>query len=290
MKKCGKIVLLLIISVILCGCNVGELSKNFSKGLTKEQQAEVDATVADYTERIQGITWRNVENAEMSLKFHEDGTVEENGRFSEPGSWEIRFGGEYDNSLPVAEMTKKQIEEWCDYYLRYDQPEGLSGYDRQHLVVHFDEDGNLVLGKYTPATYIPSIDTIYEMPEDAYQDEFFYGNFPANDWGVWVRINEETGDEGELWIIQPDGKGAETVGAMAGELIYPDYFQWAYKDDHLYIQWARTEEYIAENGQDLDVYVIEKGDGEFWATPYLDFEGKKKVHYRQTKKLDIYSW
>ena len=101
--------------------------------------------------------------------------------------------------------------------------------------------------------------------------------------------NSEDGSIGVLWIFQPDGLGAETIGSMNGELIYPDTFLWGVRDDVLYIEWNRSEEYIEEYGRDIDVCEVERGDGEFWVTDPFDSNGGRR-HFVATDALDIYSW
>ena len=267
-----KFIVFILMLLMLTGCG---------KGLSKKQQTEVEKTVKEYSEKLIGPTWWSY-SSNSSLKFYEDGTIEEDGYVSEPGNWYVSFGEQYNRNADVSKMNKKYIEEWCDYYLRYDSP---AYYDHQKMnnKISFNEKGNLVLWD---EEYVPGVDIVHEIPEDAYLDPYFYGNYKANNWGVWAKIYEDD-KEGSIWVFQDDGLGAETIGAYGGQLIYPDTFTWAFKDDKLYIEWPRDEEYITEYGRDIDVYIIEKGDGQFYATDYLDYEGKTRTLYRQTDKLDI---
>ena len=281
MKKLLAVISILSISILVLTACGG--------GLSKEQQAEVDATIADYTARIQDVPWWEEQYHSTYYTFYSDGRVEQDGRISEPDNWEIRFGGEYDNDKDVSKMSQKEIEEKCDYYIHFDAPEGSAGFSRLHLKVDFDENGDLVLGNVDPTVYVPGPAIIREVPEGTVQDPYFYGNFAENNWGVWGFTSDD-GGIGKLWIFQEDGLGAETVGTMNGELIYPDYFYWSFKDGQLYIEWARDEDYVSEYGSDIDVYTVEKGDGEFYITHYLDFDGANKEHLVVTDQLDIYSW
>ena len=77
---------------------------------------------------------------------------------------------------------------------------------------------------------------------------------------------------------------------MNGELIYPEVFTWGVRDDMLYIEWDRSEEYIEEYGRDIDAYHVERGDGEIWITDYLDSDGDSRQHLVVTDRVDIYSW
>lgn len=283
-KQLEKLPLIMFFAIALAAL----LLAACGKGLSKEQQAEVDATVADYTARIADITWWEAQYHETYYAFYSDGRVEEDGRVSEPGNWVIRFGGEYDGSKDVSKMSQKEIEEQCDYYIHFDAPVGSAGFSRLHLKVTFDDSGNLVLGSIDPMIYEPGPAIVREVPDGTTPDPYFYGNFTSNNWGVWGF--EDGGSIGKIWVFQDDGTGAETIGSMNGELIYPDYFYWSFKDGQLYIEWARDDEYVAEYGKDIDVYHVEKGDGEFFITHYLDFNGTGREHLVITDKLDIYSW
>lgn len=277
-------VLALCLSLAGCGPLLRRLADYYGpKGLSDERKAEIDARIADYTERIVGPTWHNYE-MNNALRFYEDGTVEDAGHISEPGNWYISFGEQYNRNADVSQMTQDHIEEYCDYYLRYDSPAYADG-KKFNQKIRFGENGNLVLWD---EEYVPGVDYLHEIPEDTFLDPYFYGNYPANDWGVWGF--EYDGKIGTLWIFQPDGLGAETVGSMGGELIYPETFEWHVKDDMLYIEWPRSEEYIEENGKDIDAYHVERGDGEFWITFYLDHEGSSRQHLVETDQVDIYSW
>ena len=288
--RTALIILELALAAILCmplaGCGqiVHRVMDHYGpKGLSAEKQAEVDAVVADYTERIVGPTWHSIQ-WDSALRFYEDGTVEIEGRLTEPDNWRIEFGPEYSGDLPVSEMSQDAIRDRCDYFLRYEQPI-YGGTENRHYRISFSEDGNLMLWD---DEYASGPDYVHEIPAAAVLDPYFLGNYPANGWGVWGDEDED-GSIGVLWIFQPDGLGAETIGSMNGELIYPDTFLWGVRDDVLYIEWNRSEEYIEEYGRDIDVCEVERGDGEFWVTDPFDSNGGRR-HFVATDALDIYSW
>ena len=271
-KMAKKPILCILILLMVSGCG---------RGLSKKQQAKIDATIKEYSEKLIGPTWWNYHSG-TALRFYEDGIVEEDGRISEPGNWYISFGEQYNRNLDLSKTSRKFIEEYCDYFLRYDSPAYFDGRKTDDRI-SFNDNGNLVLWD---EEYFRGVDYIHDIPEDAYLDPYFYGNYKVNNWGVWAKISEDN-KEGSIWIFQDDGLGADTIGSYGGQLIYPDTFTWAFKDDMLYIEWPRDEEYIAEYGKDVDVFIVEKGDGEFYASDYLDHEGKTRTLYRQTDKLDL---
>ena len=271
-----KLIVLLAVLATVSGCA--------ATGLSKKQQAQIEKTISEYNEKLVGKTWWNYRWG-YAYRFYEDGRVEESGSISEPGNWYISFGEQYNRNSDLSKYRKKFIEQYCDYYLRFDSP---SYYDhpKQDYRISFNEKGNLVL---FDDEYEPGVDYIHEIPEDAYLDDYFLGTYKANNWGVWG-FEYEDGKIGSIWVFQDDGLGAETVGSMGGELIYPETFTWAFKDDMLYIEWTRSEEYISEYGKDIDVYYVEKGDKEFYITSYLDHEKANRQHLVVTDQLDIYSW
>ncbi|MBO7677216.1 MAG: lipoprotein [Erysipelotrichaceae bacterium] len=270
-----KSIFALIILILLSGCG---------NGISKAKQKEIDATVGKYTEMIVGPTWWS-KQGNLALKFYEDGRVEEDGKFAEPGNWYISFGEENNRNVDLSKLSKKFIDQYCDYFLRWD--EQYAGEPKKNnWKISFNEEGDLVLWY---EEYERGVDYIHEVPEDAYLDPYFYGNYRNNNWGVWG-FDDGDGKIGSIWIFQDDGLGAETVGSFNGELIYPDTFTWSFKDDYLYIEWSRSEEYIADNGRDIDVYKVEKGDNEFYITSYLDRDGKTRQRLVVTDKLDIHSW
>ena len=271
-----------IISVFLTAVLVLSLA-SCGSGLSKKEQEEIDRTVAEYTEKLVGPTWWN-DQWGYAIKFYEDGTVEDEGYISEPGNWYISYGEQYNRNADVSKMSRKYIDEFCGYYLRYDSPAYSDG-KKMDCRISFTDDGNLVL---FDDVYYPGPDYIHEVPEDTYLDPYFYGTYKANNWGVWAFVADD-GSEGKLWVFQDDGLGAETIGAYGGELIYPDTFTWSFKDGMLYIEWPRSDEYIAEYGKDIDAYNVERGDGEFWITSYLDRDGSSRQHLVQTDNLDIAS-
>ncbi|MBR0418149.1 MAG: hypothetical protein IJI66_03170 [Erysipelotrichaceae bacterium] len=247
-------------------------------------QKEIDKTINEYKEKISDVTWHGIDNKQI-YRFNFDGSVEEYMNVSEPNNWELYYGNQWHDD--VTKMSKSQREK-CGYYLSYTSP--LYG-DKTTIRVSFNEDGDLVLGEYTPTTYKKGIDVYKEIPEDVSLDDFFIGTFPANNWGVFADVTGDESKEGELWIFQDDGLGAKSVGSYNGELINPTHFRWGVKDDLLFIEVARDEEWIKDYGHhDLYVYKVEKGDKEFWLTPYLEIQGVYTNHYRVTNKVDIYSW
>jgi hypothetical protein len=262
---------ILIVLFLLVGCGSGI------------NQKEIDETIEDYKTRISDVTWHGVERNYI-WRFNSDGSVEEYMNVSEPNNWQIYYGNEWHDD--VAKMSKKEREK-CGYYLHYVSP---TYGDETTLKINFNENGELVLGEYTPTTFRKGIDVYKQIPEDASLDDFFLGTYSRNNWGVFADVTADD-KEGELWIFQDDGIGAKSVGSYNGELIYPSYFAWRVKDDLLFIEMARDEEWIRDYGhRDLYVYKLEKGDKEFWITPYLEIQGVYTNHYRVTNKVDIYSW
>ena len=81
MRTAVLFVLLLALLLPVTSCSyLPKIMKSFKKGLTKEEQAEVDRTVRDYNERILDTTWRNEKWG--SYRFLADGSVEEDGELS----------------------------------------------------------------------------------------------------------------------------------------------------------------------------------------------------------------
>ena len=269
-----RIWMIMIMLCLLSGCT----------GVSKSQQKEIDKNIAEWSEKLVGPTWWD-EDKHFAYRFYEDGRVEEDGYISEPGNWYISFGEQYNPNTDVSKLSKKFIKEYCDYYVRFKSPAYKVEEKYCNFRIRFDDNGNLY---FFDELYTPGVDYIHEIPEDAYLDSYFYGNFSANNWGVWAFIGDD-GKEGKLWVFQDDGYMAETVGSYGGELIYPSVYKWAFKDDYLYLEALRDEDYIAEYGRDIDVYRVEKGNNEFYITSYLDFDGNNRERLAVTDKLDIYS-
>ena len=81
MRTAVLFVLLLALLLPATSCSyLPKIMKSFKKGLTKEEQAEVDRTVRDYNDRILDTTWRNEKWG--SYRFLADGSVEEDGELS----------------------------------------------------------------------------------------------------------------------------------------------------------------------------------------------------------------
>ena len=270
-----KIIFIIAVLLVLCGCT----------GISRSQQKQIDKTIAEYSEKLIGPTWWD-QKGKFSYRFYADGTVEEDGYLSEPGSWHISFGEQYNENTDLSKLSKKFIENYCDYFVRFISPAYKVEETHRNLRIRFDDDGNLYL---YDELFLPGMDIIHEIPEDAYLDPFFFGNYKANNWGVFG-YEYEAGKIGELLVFQDDGYAAETTGSFNGELINPSIYTWAFKDDYLYLEALRSEEYIAEYGKDIKVYKVEKeADGNFYLTDYLDREGNSRRHYVITDKLDLYA-
>lgn len=259
--------LALVFVFVLPGCEILErVAKASRKGLTAEEQAEVDRTVSDWTSRITGVTWWD-DGMHRSLRFFEDGSVEDDGVLSGPDNWYIKFGDELNENKPVSEFDRNYIEKFCGYYLHFDSPARAYENYRYHCRIKFDGDGNLVLWD---ETYKPGIDWIHEIPGDAKVDPFFSRCI----WG-----DEEDGKIGKLWILQEDGLGAETVGSIGGEWILPTTFYWSYKAPYLYVDWTSLNEDGTENHYRLDVYKITMNEDSFDAADYLERPGAAATHW-----------
>ncbi|MBR6406819.1 MAG: hypothetical protein IKS18_11615 [Lachnospiraceae bacterium] len=249
--------------------------KILRKGLSASEQAEVNRNVREWTEKLPGVTWWDAE-MNWSLRFYEDGTVEEDGILSEAGNWYIAFGSEYDEKTPVSEMSRDYIERFCDYYLHFDSPARAYEDHRYHCRIHFDPDGNLVLWD---TVYTAGVDYIHEIPADAVQDPFFTQC-------VWGEQGDD-GKVGSLWVMQDDGLGAETIGSMGGEWVYPTTFYWSYKDPYLFIDWTSLDEEGSENHYKLEIFKVTKNENSFDIRDYLEKPGSGTTHYVKAEEQDI---
>lgn len=280
MKKFKFIYLNLVIILlftILTGCSyINNAMKTMQKGLTVEEQATIDKTTTEYIDKIKNKTWYSDES-NFHWRFNEDGSVEEDGILSEPNNWILKFGNEYDTTTPLSEYSRKAIEETSDYYIHFKSP--IYENKQYHLKVKFSDTDNLILGS-TP--YIVGIDYIHEVPEDTILDPYFYTPYAWGDTG-------EDGLVGIYWVLQDDGLGAETTGALFGEMIYPSTFYWSIKDNYLYIDWTSlNEEDGTENHYKLDVYEFEKlDDNSFNVWPYMDYKKENVTHFVATDSIDI---
>lgn len=269
-KTVYALILLLIAALELTGCA--------AKGMTKEMQEEVDEVLKDYREKIVDITWHEAEYPTSALRFFSDGRVEEieystvflRGVSSAEEGWILEFSDEYRGyrNWKMEDIPRKELEENFDYYIHFYSPM-RSDHHYYHIPISFDEEGNLYCWD---RKYVKGLDYIEEIPEDTFVDDYFTQT-------VW-----EIDDSGKYWIMWDDGWGAETVGTYNGELIYPTYFQWAFKDDLLYIDWYVTE----DSNIDIDAYVIEKGELNFQMTHY--WETDDSYHMVPSGDIDIMSF
>ncbi|MBR5060478.1 MAG: hypothetical protein IKX06_06875 [Clostridia bacterium] len=272
MKRKLYAIILVLLAVFVfssSGCEILErIAKHNQKGLTAKEQEEVDKNVREWTRKITGVTWWD-DNMYWSLRFYEDGSVEEDGVLSGPDNWYITFGDEFNENKPVSEFDRNYIEQFCHYFLHFDSPARVYEKKRYHCRISFDGDGNLVLWD---TTYKPGVDYIHEVPKDAALDPFFCQCI----WG------DQSGDGkiGKLWIMQDDGLGAETVGAIGGEWILPETFYWSYKAPYLYIDWTSLNEDGTENHYKLDVFKVTfDGDRSFDTADYLGKPGTASTHW-----------
>lgn len=265
-----KIICLLLFVLLVSGCQ--------AKGMSKKMKEEVEATLADYREKLVDVTWHREDRPTEAFRFFSDGRVEEidystvfmRGVSTAEEGWFMEYLDEYRGyrNWDPNKIPRKAYEEEFDYYVHF---YSLMRWDKYyyHIPISFDEEGNLYCWNNK---YVKGMDYIEEIPQDAYIDDYFAQT-------VW-----EFDDTGRYWIMQDDGWGAETVGTYQGELIYPTYFEWAYKDGLLYIDWYVTE----DSNIDIDAYFVEKGDLNFQMTHY--WEAEKSYHMVPSGDIDIMSF
>ena len=265
-----RIIVLIISLLLLCSC---------SNGLSKKEAQEVEKTLNEYREKLVNITWHEEAHPTSAYRFFDDGRVEEidystvflRGVSDKDNGWVLKYSDEYDN-YDINKTDKKRIEKYFNYYVHFKSPYRADEHI-YHIPIHFDEEGNLYMWDYK---YIKGLDYVEEIPSDATIDKYFTQTV----WG----FEYEDGKSSRYWIMWNDGWGAETVGTLNGSLIYPTYFNWAYKDGLLYIDWYVTE----DSNIDIDAYVIEKGDLNFTMTHY--WNTKESYHMIPSGDIDIASF
>ena len=262
-----KIIMIFLMLLVCSSC---------ARGLSRKQKEEVENTLKEYREKLVDVTWHNERYPTSAFRFFSDGRVEETdhstvflrGVSDAENGWVLKFSDEYDN-YDLDKTDKKRIEKYFNYYVHFVSPMRADGHV-YHIPVRFDENGDLWMWD---EKYVKGADYIEAIPDDACIDSYFTKTV----WG----FDDGSGSASRYWIMWDNGWGAETVGSYMGELIYPTYFQWALKDDLLYIDWYVTE----DSNIDIDAYVIEKGDLNFQMTHYWNTSDTK--HMIPSGDIDI---
>ena len=263
-----KILIIFLLLVMCCSCT--------SKGLKGKKKEEVENTLKEYREKLVDVTWHNAMYPTNAFRFFSDGRVEEidhstvfsRGVSDVENGWTLKFSDEYDK-YNLEETDQKRIEKYFKYYVHFTSPMRADEH-KYHIPIFFDENGDLYMWD---EKYVKGVDYIEGIPDDAYIDEYFTQTV----WG----FDDGDGTSSRYWIMWDNGWGAETVGSYMGELIYPTYFQWAFKDDMLYIDWYVTE----DSNIDIDAYVIKKGDLNFQMTHY--WSSKYDYHMVPSGDIDL---
>ena len=263
-----RIIMIFMILLFCSSCS--------SKGLRGKKKEEVENTLKQYREKLVDVTWHNEKYPTSAFSFFSDGRVEEidhstvflRGVSDVENGWILKFSDEYDNYI-LEESDQKRIDKWFNYYVHFISPMRSDRF-HYHIPIYFDEKGDLYMWDQK---YVRGVDYIEEIPLDAYVDEYFTQT-------VWGFDNGD-GSSSRYWIMWDNGWGAESIGTYQGDLIYPTYFKWAYKDDLLYIDWYVTE----DSNIDIDAYVIEKSDLNFNMTHY--WNSKLTYHMVPSGDIDI---
>ena len=266
MKKISTLLALLVMSISLVACT----------GLSKKETQEVEKTLNEYRSKLVNITWHDELHPTSAFRFFDDGRVEEidystvflRGVSTVEDGWVLKYSDEYDG-YDINKTDKKRIEKYFNYYIHFKSPYRIDEHI-YHIPIHFDEEGNLYMWD---SKYVKGLDYIEEIPTDASLDSYFTQTV----WGY----EYEPGKSSRYLIFFKDGSGAETTGTYQGQLIYPTFFYWGYKDGLLYIDWYVTE----DSNIDIDAYVIEKGDLNFQMTHYWDTS--KTYHMIPSGDIDI---